>query len=389
MDKSFEAFADYSDGETAMITRVGLRLESGALLLEEESGRQMRWSLETLRAVEDQADQGGLLLYPADESLKRLNLRYAKFAKKLRKAAPNLKKRPPVSNKGAIARWAAGAITSVMVIVFVLVPILANQLAEFIPPEGERALGDATFEQVRKALGNDFFEVNICDDVDGSQALTVMETRLDPGDDLPFPIQVTVLDHDLVNAFALPGGRIVLFRGLLEKASGADEVAAVLAHEIGHVVNRDPTRDALRSAGSIGVLGLLLGDFAGGTAVLFLTNQLINAKYSQSAETGADDYAHDLLARGGYDPAALGSFFQRLKDTHGDTEGFLSHLSSHPQMQARIEAAQAAADRAGNSFTPILSKDEWEALRGICGAVPPAKDDADHDGQDTGLSGAN
>ena len=84
-----------------------------------------------------------------------------------------------------------------------------------------------------------------------------------------------------------PGGRLVFFRGLLEEAENPDEVAAVLAHEIGHVVYRDPTRDALRSAGSLGVLGLLFGDFAGGTVALFIANQLINASYSQAAEARA------------------------------------------------------------------------------------------------------
>lgn len=67
----------------------------------------------------------------------------------------------------------------------------------------------------------------------------------------------------------MPGGLIILFRGLIDAAESSDEVAAVYAHELGHVVARDPTRIALRSAGSIGVLGLLLGDFAGGAVVLF------------------------------------------------------------------------------------------------------------------------
>ncbi|HHS94395.1 MAG TPA: M48 family metallopeptidase, partial [Rhodobacterales bacterium] len=183
----------------------------------------------------------------------------------------------------------------------------------------------------------------------------------------PYPVKVTVLDHDLINAFTLPGGRIILFRGLIEAAQTPEEVAAVLAHEIGHAVHRDPPRDALRTAGSIGVLGLLFGDFAGGTAVLYLANSLINAKYSQAAESGADAYAHKLLTEAGLSPAALGAMFVRLREESGDTSGMVAHFSAHPTLAKRIEASMAAAEGV-TARAPVLSPSQWAALRNICGA---------------------
>ena len=80
-----------------------------------------------------------------------------------------------------------------------------------------------------------------------------------------------------------------------------------------HVISRDPTRHALRSAGSIGVLGLLFGDFAGGAAVLFLTERLISAQYSQKAEIGADTFAHGVLEQAGINPGALGDMFENMR----------------------------------------------------------------------------
>jgi Zn-dependent protease with chaperone function len=369
-------FADYVDGEDARFHRVALHLmpvtDPTTLRLTLPDGHEEHWPLERLRRLRDQAAQNELVLSLDGQHLARLRVQGAAIIKELEGLAPSLNRRAPIRNKRRLVKWSLAAVGSVALIIFGLVPLLAAQLALLLPPEGEQALGDATFEQIRSILAQDAERqfVKICEDEDGLDALAAMLTRLDPSEDLPYPLRVHVLDHKMVNAFALPGGRVILFRGLLDDAANPDEVAAVLAHEIGHVVGRDPTRDALRSAGSIGVLGLLFGDFAGGSVVLFMANQLINASYSQAAETAADEYAHVLMTDAGLSPAALGTFFARLHEEHGDESALAAHFSSHPQMLERIEAAAAAsADFVQNQ--PVLSPAEWSALRGICGINPP------------------
>jgi len=366
-----EVFGDFADGKTAVSHRAGLSLEpAGApdrLRISLPAGKTLIWPLEDLRRLPDQAGRDLLALSLAGDPVSRLYVADTQVRAVISKTCRNLKRRPPMENRGRLLTWAAGAVASVALIIFVLVPLMANQLAEYLPPEGEKALGDATFEQIRVALNETGFDpVKICDSPTGVAALDQMQSRLNPYADLPYPIQVHVLDHDMVNAFALPGGHIILFRGLIDAAQAPEEVAAVFAHEIGHVVGRDPTRDALRSAGSIGVLGLLFGDFAGGTVVLFLANQLINASYSQQAEADADTYAHGLMSTAELSPAALGTMFQRLKDEYGDAEGIVAHFASHPQLAARIEASMQAAQ----GFTetrPVLDAGQWRALQEICG----------------------
>ena len=144
------------------------------------------------------------------------------------------------------------------------------------------------------------------------------------------------------------------------------ELAGVVAHEIGHVISRDPTRHALRSAGSIGVLGLIFGDFAGGAIVLFVTEQLIEAQYSQGAEAEADVFAHDLMQRADLSPAALAVMFERFRTlAGGDAEGFIGHFLSHPRLGDRIAAAREAVPE-GFQPRPLLDPGEWRALQGIC-----------------------
>lgn len=367
----FSGFADFFDGEAAIVRRSGLSIEetaSGPMLILSPPDRPTRcWPLAEIRSVPDQAADDIMVLARQGDPVSRLLIADTEAARVLTARCASLKKRPTVSGKARLMVWSAAALTSVVLIIFVLIPVMADQLAEFLPPEGEKALGDSTFEQIRSALGDgDLLPVRLCVNPAGQAALARMQARLEAQADLPYPLSVHVLDHDLINAFALPGGRIVFFRGLIDAAENPDELAAVFAHEIGHVVNRDPTRGALRSAGSIGVLGLLFGDFAGGTAVLFMVERLIDASYSQAAEATADDFAHATLAAAGITPAALATMFQRLRDENGDADGIVMHFLSHPRLGDRIAAANLAGQLMTRPAQPSLDETDWQDLRRIC-----------------------
>ncbi|MCT8159298.1 M48 family metallopeptidase [Pseudoruegeria sp. SHC-113] len=281
--------------------------------------------------------------------------------------------------RGRIALWALGAVASVALILFVLVPNMANQLATLLPPDGERALGAATLEQIRDALSDDpLAPVAFCESPEGDAALAAMAARLTDGLELAQPLSLHVLDDPMVNAFALPGGYVVFFRGMIDAADHPDEIAAVMAHEIGHVVSRDPARHALRSAGSIGVLGLLFGDFAGGAVVLLLAEQLISANYSQEAERAADGFGLGLMEAAGLDAEQMARMFERLQaeeqavtgdsasEEAAETAGLLRYFLSHPQTSERIAAVRAAG-AGGSDATPSLDAAQWQALQGICG----------------------
>ena len=360
-------FADFFDGRQAAVRRVGYRIEPGALLIEPPEGEALSWPMDELRALRDQADGSRLVLTSVADPLARVTLTDAGDIARVRAAASRLHRAPPVRGRGRIAGWATGAVASVALIVFVLVPAMADSLAGILPPEGERALGEATLGQIQSALARDVSDVvPVCDDPAGIDAMAAMRARLTGDTALPYEVDVTILDHPMVNAFALPGGQVVFFRGMIETATGPDQIAAVLAHEIGHVAARDPTRIALRSAGSLGVLGLLLGDFAGGAAVLFLVEQLIQADYTREAEAAADAFGIAMLLDAGVDPAALGDLFEIILETQGEATGIAAHFTSHPAMGDRIAGARAAGEGAG-TFTPILDASEWSDLQGVCG----------------------
>jgi len=370
-DPQFQSFADYCDGDSAVVHRVTIRIDEtrggAALVISPPEQADVIWPLADIRRVRDQAARDVDVVRLRSDPVSRLLISDAEARRIIAARCENLNRRPPVENRSRLVVWSLGAVASVVLIIFVLVPLMADQLAGFLPPKGEQALGDATFEQIRRALGeDDFVPLEICDTAAGTQALATMQARLDGQLDVPYPLRVQVLDDPLVNAFALPGGRVVLFRGLIDAAAGPDEVAAVLAHEIGHVANRDPARGALRSAGSIGVLGLLFGDFAGGTVVLFMLNRLIDASYSQQAEALADSFAHNALIDAGIAPSSLATFFERLVDDSEQPTGIAAHFLAHPAMGDRIAAARNADSLLAGPVRPSLNASDWRALQRIC-----------------------
>ena len=361
---SFSATGTYFDGTRSTPSSVTLTVDEDtrSLVGLADTGAQINWPLTDIREVPDQAGGDQMVLQLSYDPVQRIILRDHGLAPRL----PNRHKRAKVTKRGPLIGWAVAAVASVALIIFVLVPTMATQLARFIPPEGERALGEVTFNQIRMALDQTGLNpVPVCDNPDGLAALAKMETRLQAALPEAQNITVSVLDHEMINAFALPGNYIVFFRGLIEKAQTPEEIAAVFAHEIGHVASRDPTRHALRSAGSLGVLGLFFGDFAGGAAVLLLAERLIEAQYSQQAEADADVFAHAVLLEAKIAPAALATMFERFRELGGDASPFVAHFLSHPSLGDRIQAARDATPP-GFEAVPLLSAQEWRALQNVC-----------------------
>lgn len=357
--------ARFFDGDKPVPEEVSLHIASGMLQIGLDDETLHRWPVEQIRVVSDLAGNRrkvGVMLRVTTDPLSRLFVTDLSLLDHL----PHARRAAPPKGRGRLAAWAVAAVGAVALQIGFLIPLLADNLADFIPTAGERALGEATLGHIREALDDSGISpLEVCEAPDGVAVLDNLVTRLGIQRDFRQDVTVSVLDHEMINAFALPGGFVVIFRGLIDAAEGPDEVAAVLAHEIGHVVSRDPTRHALRSAGSIGVLGLLLGDFAGGAAVLFLTERLISAQYSQDAEIGADEFAHRVLEEASISPAALGVMFANLREKHGDASGVVSHFLSHPTLGKRIEAAQAAvAD--GQIYRPSMSDAAWSDLQAIC-----------------------
>ena len=180
--------------------------------------------------------------------------------------------------------------------------------------------------------------------------------RLARASDRQLPYEFSILNDSSPNAWALPGGKIALNRGLLVALRSEAELAAVLAHEIVHAAARHSAQSMERSVflqGALVAAGVALGgtnyrDL--GMMGAELGAQLTNQKFGRDDESEADRYGMRYMARAGYDPAAavgLQETFVRLSE--GREPNWLSGLfASHPPSRARVEANRVELTRLGN-----------------------------------------
>ncbi len=214
----------YYDGETAGRHAVTVEMEegAGALLL---TGAALdgvhRWPLHRLRALADHARNTSLTLTlharTKDESLRvaaRLIITDKDLITRLEQLCPDLYRQD--MHKGSwhkIIKRSALAVGALVLMVFVILPRMANTLAELIPIEREIAFGKSVTAQIESALGAADLGDLQCSNAEGRAALDKMAARLTKGQDLQYNLEINVLNHEMVNACAAPGGQIVVMRG--------------------------------------------------------------------------------------------------------------------------------------------------------------------------------
>lgn len=157
-----------------------------------------------------------------------------------------------------------------------------------------------------------------------------------------------VVNSDVVNAFALPGGYVYVNRGIIERADNVSELAGVLAHEVGHVAERHSIEQLQRAQNAnlgLNVLyGVLLGRAPSGVeqAGIQVGGSAVFAGYTRDAEREADAVAVPYLMRAGYSPNGLPSFFGKLLEMQQRQPGRVEQwFATHPTTQERVANARA------------------------------------------------
>jgi predicted Zn-dependent protease len=328
--------ARHFDGETPAPRNVLVGLEPGTLIVAGDEMEGRRWPLESVVLVNGGGRDGPVQLELRGERNEALLVTGAGFLAALRAAAGG--RRVKRLDAAPVALRVVLALTALAVVfLFVAwrwaVPALAALAAEKVPASWERELGAAVLQEVAPESRR----------VDDPVILRPVEnafTRLlAASTGVPDSCRVYVIRSPVVNAYALPGGHVVITTAMLRELSGPDELAAVLAHEITHVTKRHTTRGMFKREG----LRLLFRLVSGDDSAVGAIGAIGQLSYSRDDEMEADAGAADLLARAGISPLALARVYERMAAKEGGGPR-LAFLSTHPSSEARRERARELSE---------------------------------------------
>ncbi len=358
----------FFDGATSARQDVTIELAPAWLVIRGAGGNVIAtWPYAEIEQLD--APDGVLRLGRRGSSaLARLEIRDSAFAAALDDIATTVDRTDTTETRRRwkVAAWSVTAVASLVFMALFVLPEIAARLTPLLPPFVERRLGDAVDAQMRATLDTRRlgagFECGVAEiEKPGRVALDRLVHRLEAAASLPMALRPSVIRRAEANAIALPGGHIYVFEGIIAKAETPDELAGVIAHEIGHVARRDGVKSVLETAGLSFLFGMVLGDFVGGSAVIIAVKTLLQSSYSRATEAAADAYGVALMNKIGGDAEALGRILARIASTHGMAARL---LLDHPETQDRVAAIHSMA--AAASGKPLLDNAEWAALKRIC-----------------------
>lgn len=233
----------------------------------------------------------------------------------------------------------AGCVAAATAVV-ILISSLANRAVDGVSPELERKLGDQSLQSMKS-------ELEFCTESPGVHAVAALGERLTQGS--KYHYSYYVVSDRAINAFALPGGIIVVNRGLLERTESAEELAGVLAHEVEHVELRHSLRQLAKQLGVWATFRLVTGGL-GSSLGAELVQKLIGLKFTRDDEQQADTQGFERLLRHQINPAPMLRFFEKLAAEPAPP----AMLSSHPSSRDRAQHLRSMLQPTlGHAYAPL------------------------------------
>ncbi len=338
--------AVYYDGRTSARKAARVQAYTQSLYVTGEGGFKLEVPLANVRVEPPLAGTRRILHLPggaqlqtdADAALRALFPR----SNRLETWVHALESRWPLALAGVVV----AATFSWWCVVYGL-PLAAGLVATHVPVQVEVKLGEQTLASIDQAVC-DKSDIGLAKQDKVRQDLAALTARLDDGYD--YRLEFRACKGLGANAFALPGGTIVITDALVRLAENDAQISAVLAHEIGHVRHRHGLRLAIQAAGLAALIAALAGDAVSITGLaVTLPTALLQSGYSRQLEDEADTYAFRRLKEIGLSPKYFAEILARMeRQKRGraaagkDGRGGFGYLSTHPATAERIERALSA-----------------------------------------------
>jgi Zn-dependent protease with chaperone function len=237
-----------------------------------------------------------------------------------------------------------------------VIPVLANEAADKVPVDVEMKIGDAWFQSLTAQYT-----------IDSSRTQLIQEFYDSLHYGGAYDMRISLVNEPVVNAFAMPGGHIVVFDSILQIMDAPEQLAALLAHEASHVQLKHSTRAIFRQMASTIAIVTIFGDFrtvAG--LVAQQTNQLAGLSYSRSLEMEADKHGLALMEAQGIPLQGMPDLFRRMESTtpKETSSNIPNFLSTHPALEERIQTTEETAKKTNQPgvISPGLVR-IWQKLK--------------------------
>ncbi|MGN7719212.1 M48 family metallopeptidase [Chitinophaga sp. 22620] len=346
----YQGYYTYDSPDNVQAAEVSLKKDRIEIHIRDAHGnpRQVHWYWYNVRQGKETA--GGMELHHVGLPQQTLRVSSNEFAdiaeKKLRQKGRTF------PTAAAVFLTTGAAIIGLLALAyFWFIPFLAGRVAKSMPVEYEVKMGNEAYNSLIKEykvlpekteLVNRFFK--------------------ELGIRTQYPVQITVVDEKQTNAFAVPGGHIVVFSGLLDKMQRPEELAALLAHEFSHVELRHTTRSLMQSLGTYMAVSLIFGDLTGVGAVLVENaNTLKNLEYSRKLEKEADLNGLKLLEARHINPEGYIWLFGILKQDGGAAPS--EWLSSHPDLDNRAAYVKKEMKAGQPAALPAALQGTWKQIK--------------------------
>lgn len=356
MEETFKAY--YYDGKSAARIEVAVSVSHEFLLIRKPDGAAIEWKWKDVTQTQGFYENEPMRLEKGIEAIVLENRLFVLHLKKIAPKAASSLSGPSKGQRSAIKIAGLWLIAAGLVALLYLygIPGFATVSVRFIPISWEEKLGDSIWDgwskEMRECKGASAMK-------SAEEILALLNKNAPPH---KYKFKVHVVDNNMVNAFALPGGHIVIMSGLMEAAKTPEELAGVLAHEMQHVLKRHATRGILQSLSTSMLITVISGDTGNLGQAVQIMGQL---RYSRNIEREADKGGLTLLLRAGIDPKGMVDFFGTLEKKYGSTPGTLNYFSTHPLTEDRISYLLERIPKDAK-YAPLLPDVPWKRTSLSC-----------------------
>ena len=360
------------DGRSSQKHLVDVELTPQAIILKAPGDKPIRWAYPQLRWAADTSPFHIEHCAEGDGGLETLVVDDPDFYRSVLEIALKSFSSRENESKFNWKLYAVGIlilIFSAYVFIKTVPSFLADQMVEKIPIEWEVTVGQSILKMLPVAQKPD------------PEVLKVLQDTVDflkqslPGN--PYDLKVYILPVEQVNALALPGGPIVIFEGLIDKAESPEELAGVLAHEIQHILLRHSTRGILRNLAKSMLVTLFLGDVNSVMeGIVQLAGQLETLGLSREMEAEADQKGMELILAANIDPHGMIRIFKKLMQEDfsqkklpkgkpvSEENDLSSYFSTHPSSQNRLARLEKQMRSHENRiWTPLFPNLDWNEIK--------------------------